>query len=92
MNVIDLCLELSEAGELNLELPADVGELSFDRREDLRSVRRRPCGPARAFRAALTGRATFATLPGLTTRAAYAVFPFSSARTSFCRHVSEILL
>ena len=92
MNVIDLCLELSEACELNLELPADVGELSFNRREDLRSVRPRPCGPALAFRAAVTGRATLATLAGLTALAAYAVFPLSPAGASVCRHVSKILL
>ena len=90
--MIDLCLELSEAGELNLELPADVSKLSFNRREDLRSVRRRPRRPALTFRAALSGRATVATLPGLTARAACAVFPISTAGASFCRHVNAILL
>lgn len=92
MNVIDLGLELTEPGELNLELPADVGELSFNRRQDLRAVRRRPCRPALTFRAALSDRATVATLPRLTARAACAVFSLSTAGASFCRHVHAILL
>lgn len=82
VDVIDLRLELCESGELNIELLADVGELFFNGREDLRSVRRRPRRSAQPSRAGT---------PGPTALASRAVFPLWSAWTGLCRHCGAIL-
>lgn len=65
--MIELRLQLREACELDIELPADVDELLFDDREDLRPAQRRPFRTALAGRAAVSGGAAVArraTVPG----------------------------
>lgn len=75
VNLIELRLKLCEARELNVELlaqlvqiSADLGELIFNEREDVFSTRRRACRPALApcpGRAALTPCTVFASFTAL---------------------------
>ena len=89
LNVIDLRLKLPESRELNIELPADLGELLFHGREDLASARRRSCRAARTCRPAAPRGATFATFTAL---ASPEVRAFWSAWACLSRHVAKFHL
>lgn len=63
--MIELCLNLSESRELDVELLADVIDLLFYRRENDGSSWRRSCGAAQAPASTLSTLAPLATFSAL---------------------------
>jgi hypothetical protein len=73
LDVIELRLKLRKSCELNTQLDADVGELVFDGRQNLGSIRQRSCRAAFASLTGAPGRTTCAALAGYAPLAACAL-------------------